>query len=69
MTVLSEHDLDGFREAIREAAREHADRAVAALVADLELYLARYDAHDEDNPTRKWAACLLITALELKAKT
>lgn len=68
MTTLSERDLDSFREALEAAAEEHADRAVSALLADLEFHLQKHEADAIDNPTRQWAACLLVRTLARKIK-
>lgn len=66
--ILSEHDIDCFKEQVEEAADEHAERAVKAVIADLQLNLERYDALDPASPVRQWAICLLIKLLGAKLK-
>ena len=66
--ILSEHDIDEFKERVEEAADEHADRAIKAVIADLNLNLERHGALDPDSPVRRWAICLLIKLLGARLK-
>lgn len=52
-----------FRAAMQQSAEEHASRAVEGLLADLDLYLMRFEAEHPENPTRQWAVCLLVKTL------
>lgn len=65
-SILSEHDIDEFKATLDAAADEHAERAVKALIADVNVNLDRFDAAHPDNPVRQWAVCLLIKKLGTK---
>jgi len=66
--ILSEHDIDEFKQQVEEAADEHVERAIKAVIADLNLNLERFDAAHPDNPVRQWAVCLLIKLLGTRLK-
>lgn len=64
-----DRDIGDAREAIEAAAHEHAERAVAGLLADLDLHLRHLRAEaDPETDVRAWAACLLVRVLAQKIR-
>lgn len=61
-------DIGDAREALEAAAHEHAQRAVSALLADIDLHLRHIRAEADPQDARAWAACLLVRALAQKIR-